>query len=209
MPSDLWAPASVWLQALQDAYGGWLGPQIVPDFAAYAKVGWPWDCKTNSTSLSIGYGMHGMPTCCVQATACKALTTPSGELLPLLQAAFMLFGDRVKYWSTINEPLTICQEGFGTGSMAPGRCSDRGRCSQGDSTIEPQLCAYHTLLAHAAVRLRNRGSRAGVCVVAGLFWGLEAESLWVQLDDGNSGKQAPTSSMRSFPPIWLHWVLPL
>ncbi|GAB4821358.1 hypothetical protein N2152v2_008404 [Parachlorella kessleri] len=65
------------------------------------------------------------------------------------EAAFKLFGDRVKYWSTLNEPLTFCTAGYKTGAMAPGRCSDRAKCPAGDSEKEPELCAYHALLAHA------------------------------------------------------------
>ena len=57
---------------LQDAYGGFLGAQLVPDFAAYAR----------------------------------SVTTA--------------LGDRVTYWTTFNEPNSICSLGFGTGQMAPG-----------------------------------------------------------------------------------------
>ena len=66
------------------------------------------------------------------------------------QAAFQLFGDRVKYFTTINEPFTVCVGGYGVGTWAPGRCSDRKQCKQGNSVTEPPRCAYHVLLAHAA-----------------------------------------------------------
>ena len=42
--------------------------------------------------------------------------------------------------------------GYGTGAAAPGRCSDRSRCKQGNTTTEPGICARNLLLAHALVR---------------------------------------------------------
>ena len=47
-------------------------------------------------------------------------------------ACFELF-PQVKTWTTFNEPLTFVGGGYGTGVMAPGRCSDRTRCAAGDS----------------------------------------------------------------------------
>ena len=97
---------------LEQEYHGWLSPQIVEDFSAYAD------------------------------------------------ACFELFGHQVKTWTTFNEPLTFVGGGYGTGVMAPGRCSDRTRCPEGDSETEPLLAAHHVLLAHAhaASRFRARFS---------------------------------------------------
>jgi len=63
---------------------------------------------------------------------------------------FKYFGDRVHYWLTFNEPLSFCNLGYGEGIHAPGRCSDRSKCPEGDSSTEPYLCAHHVLLSHAA-----------------------------------------------------------
>lgn len=63
---------------------------------------------------------------------------------------FALFGDRVKKWATLNEPWTAALHGYVTGVFAPGRCSDRARCSEGNSSTEGYLAAHHMLLAHAA-----------------------------------------------------------
>ena len=63
-------------------------------------------------------------------------------------ACFELF-PQVKTWTTFNEPLTFVGGGYGTGVMAPGRCSDRSRCIAGDSETEPLLAAHHVLLSHA------------------------------------------------------------
>ncbi|KAJ0969345.1 hypothetical protein J5N97_022222 [Dioscorea zingiberensis] len=58
------------------------------------------------------------------------------------EACFANFGDRVKHWMTINEPLQTTLNGYGYGLFAPGRCKN--------STVEPYLAAHHQLLAHAA-----------------------------------------------------------
>ncbi|EFN57961.1 hypothetical protein CHLNCDRAFT_50621 [Chlorella variabilis] len=90
------------------------------------------------------------------------------------QAAFDLFGDRVKYWFTLNEPETFCPLGYETGTFAPGRCSDRTRCLEGNSSTEPHLCAYHAVLAHAAA---VSAFRQGFCRSCGQACSLEACSL--------------------------------
>lgn len=54
---------------------------------------------------------------------------------------FAHFGDRVKDWITINEPLQTAVNGYDVGIFAPGR-------SQNSST-EPYLAAHHQILAHA------------------------------------------------------------
>ncbi|CAK9140346.1 unnamed protein product [Ilex paraguariensis] len=64
---------------------------------------------------------------------------------------FKEFGDRVKHWITLNEPLSVSMFGYATGTHAPGRCSNYvGNCTQGNSAIEPYVVAHHQLLAHAA-----------------------------------------------------------
>ncbi|XP_021288993.1 beta-glucosidase 42-like isoform X2 [Herrania umbratica] len=54
---------------------------------------------------------------------------------------FAHFGDRVKNWITINEPLQTAVNGYDTGIFAPGRCEG--------SSAEPYLAAHHQILAHA------------------------------------------------------------
>ena len=63
--------------------------------------------------------------------------------------AFGAFGDRVTNWLTFNEPLTFCFLGYENGIHAPGRCSDRSHCPEGDSIHEPYLCIHSVNLAHA------------------------------------------------------------
>ncbi|XP_058094328.1 beta-glucosidase 42 [Magnolia sinica] len=58
------------------------------------------------------------------------------------EACFANFGDRVKHWITLNEPLQTAVNGYCVGIFAPGRNEN--------SLIEPYLAAHYQLLAHAA-----------------------------------------------------------
>ena len=64
---------------------------------------------------------------------------------------FKEFGDRVKHWITLNEPLSYVSQGFVRGQSPPGRCSSwqQLNCTSGDSGTEPYLAAHNQLLAHA------------------------------------------------------------
>uniref|UniRef100_A0A2N9G7X8 Beta-glucosidase n=1 Tax=Fagus sylvatica TaxID=28930 RepID=A0A2N9G7X8_FAGSY len=77
-----------------------------------------------------------------------------GFLSPhIVELCFKEFGDRVKHWITLNEPMSYSFGGYAVGILAPGRCSDwqHLNCSGGDSGTEPYLVTHHQLLAHAAV----------------------------------------------------------
>lgn len=66
---------------------------------------------------------------------------------------FKEFGDRVKHWITINEPYVFIEGGYDGGAvgiLAPGRCSDRAKCAQGNSATEPYIAGHNLLLCHAA-----------------------------------------------------------
>ncbi|KAL8153862.1 hypothetical protein V2J09_011622, partial [Rumex salicifolius] len=64
---------------------------------------------------------------------------------------FMEFGDKVKYWATLNEPNLMTEYGYARGLNAPGRCSNYiGNCTFGNSATEPYLVAHYFLLCHAA-----------------------------------------------------------
>ncbi|XP_047313211.1 beta-glucosidase 46-like isoform X2 [Impatiens glandulifera] len=65
---------------------------------------------------------------------------------------FKYFGDRVKYWTTFNEPNVIAIWGYRTGLYPPSRCSiPFGNCSQGNSDTEPFIAAHNIILSHAIV----------------------------------------------------------
>ncbi|NP_001266157.1 non-cyanogenic beta-glucosidase-like precursor [Cicer arietinum] len=61
---------------------------------------------------------------------------------------FTEFGDRVKYWATINEPWFFSNGGYAMGTTAPGRCSTNPGCLGGDSGTEPYIVTHNQLLAH-------------------------------------------------------------
>ncbi|XP_061358454.1 beta-glucosidase 11-like isoform X2 [Gastrolobium bilobum] len=72
---------------------------------------------------------------------------------------FREFGDRVKYWTTVNEGNVFAIGGYDTGFLPPQRCSHSFifNCSQGNSSTEPYMVAHHILLAHAsAARLYRK-----------------------------------------------------
>ncbi|KAL4712864.1 hypothetical protein ACJJTC_011934 [Scirpophaga incertulas] len=54
--------------------------------------------------------------------------------------AFEHFGDRVKYWITMNEPREVCYQGYGAATMAPAISI---------SGFAEYLCAKNLLVAHA------------------------------------------------------------
>ncbi|KAK0587162.1 hypothetical protein LWI29_018489 [Acer saccharum] len=62
---------------------------------------------------------------------------------------FRTFGDRVKNWITINEPLIVAKYGYDLGLPPQGRCTNRKTCRAGNSSTEPYIVAHNLLLAHA------------------------------------------------------------
>ncbi|KAL0720531.1 hypothetical protein Bca4012_035130 [Brassica carinata] len=65
---------------------------------------------------------------------------------------FKNFGDRVKHWVTMNEPLSVVQGGYGQGKTAPGRCSKftNPKCTAGDGATEPYIVGHNLILSHGA-----------------------------------------------------------
>ncbi|KAL5730169.1 beta-glucosidase [Ranunculus cassubicifolius] len=79
-------------------------------------------------------------------------------LSPLIQDDFVIyadicfksFGDRVKYWITINEPNLFSQSAYGSGTYPPGRCSAPfGNCRAGNSETEQLIAVHNMILSHA------------------------------------------------------------
>ncbi|XP_077229296.1 beta-glucosidase 18-like isoform X1 [Tasmannia lanceolata] len=67
------------------------------------------------------------------------------------EVCFKAFGDRVKYWSTFNEPNVMVPDGYLYGTYPPSHCSKPfGDCPTGDSAIEPYIAAHNVILSHAS-----------------------------------------------------------
>ncbi|XP_061347351.1 hydroxyisourate hydrolase-like isoform X3 [Gastrolobium bilobum] len=76
---------------------------------------------------------------------------------------FREFGDRVLYWTSVNEPNVFALGGYDQGTAPPHRCSPpfcATNSTRGNSTSEPYLVVHHVLLAHSsAARLYRRKYR--------------------------------------------------
>ncbi|KAG8638711.1 beta-glucosidase 24 isoform X3 [Manihot esculenta] len=106
-----------------------------------------------------------------------------GDFQDYSEVCFRTFGDRVKNWITINEPLMIAQLGYDLGIAPPGRCSGRANCEAGNSSTEPYIVSHNLLLAHAAAaRLyknkyqAKQGGEIGISLV-GQYYEPYSESL--------------------------------
>eukprot|EP00930_Biecheleria_cincta_P017945 TRINITY_DN14127_c0_g1_i2.p1 TRINITY_DN14127_c0_g1~~TRINITY_DN14127_c0_g1_i2.p1 ORF type:complete len:677 (-),score=108.19 TRINITY_DN14127_c0_g1_i2:126-2156(-) len=100
------------------------------------------------------------------------------------QACFQSFGDKVKYWVTLNEPWCSAVMGYCSGEHAPGRSHAAGR--------EPYLAAHHLLLAHAhAVKCYREGfqqeQQGSIGIVLNMDW---KEPLTPSADDTGAQQRA-------------------
>ncbi|PKA52124.1 Beta-glucosidase 24 [Apostasia shenzhenica] len=119
-----------------------------------------------------------------------------------VDVCFENFGDKVKHWITVNEPLTFCGGGYGSGALAPGHCTPdlvyQGQvleCPVGDSLREPYMVGHNLLLAHAeAYKLYNekyrskQGGKVGITLVTNWY---------VPYDDTILDKEAQQRALES------------
>ncbi|KAJ9551455.1 hypothetical protein OSB04_015500 [Centaurea solstitialis] len=67
------------------------------------------------------------------------------DFVHMAEVCFKSFGDRVKYWITINEPNVFVEHAYKRGSFPPSRCSEPfGNSLAGNSDVEP-LIAMHNM----------------------------------------------------------------
>jgi beta-glucosidase len=64
---------------------------------------------------------------------------------------FQAFGDRVKFWTTFNEPNLFTKFAYLLGQYPPNHCSAPfGTCNSGNSHREPYVAAHNIIMSHAA-----------------------------------------------------------
>lgn len=87
------------------------------------------------------------------------------EFTYFAQICFESFGDRVQYWTTINEPNMFAEMAYVRGVYPPAHCSRPfGNCSVGNSDTEPLIAMHNMLLAHAkAAKLYREHFQASIC----------------------------------------------
>lgn len=110
-------------------------------------------CWSQFTSLCLGYyPCINSQKDVAKMTACVSVCGCRKDFTAYADVCFREFGDRVLYWTTINEPNIASIGGFDEGIVPPKRCSPPFgfNCTKGNSTVEPYLAAHHMLLAHAS-----------------------------------------------------------
>lgn len=124
------------------------------------------------------------------------------DFVAYADVCFREFGDRVKYWSTFNEPNIFAIMGYEFGLFPPQRCSQPfGNCTAGNSTIEPYIVGHHVLLAHsAAVELYRKNYQAEQKGWIGLL----IFAIWMIPLTNKSTDVAATQRANDF---WLGWFL--
>ncbi|KVI02194.1 Glycoside hydrolase, catalytic domain-containing protein [Cynara cardunculus var. scolymus] len=104
------------------------------------------------------------------------------DFVHMAEICFKSFGDRVKYWITINEPNLVTQYAYGTGIFPPSRCSEPfGNCLAGNSDVEPLIAMHNMLLAHGS----KQGGSIGLALHCDMFEPLTESEL-----DRNAAKRA-------------------
>ncbi|XP_020580792.1 beta-glucosidase 18-like [Phalaenopsis equestris] len=111
---------------------------------------------------------------------------------------FKAFGEKVKYWSTLNEPNILATWGYMKGEYPPGRCSQPS-CPSGDSRIEPYVVAHNLILSHAAAvniyRKKYQAKQGG-------FIGIVMAAVWLEPFTNTPADKLATSRGLSFEVPW-------
>ncbi|KAD4982264.1 hypothetical protein E3N88_18935 [Mikania micrantha] len=115
---------------------------------------------------------------------------------------FKYYGNRVKYWVTLNEPNVAAIRGYRSGMYPPARCSDSfGNCSSGDSEREPFIAAHNMILSHSATvslyRAKYQGKQKGNI-------GIAVNAVWYEPISNSSQDKLAAQRALSF---YMNWFL--
>ncbi|XWS15598.1 hypothetical protein CRYUN_Cryun34aG0014600 [Craigia yunnanensis] len=115
---------------------------------------------------------------------------------------FKYFGDRVKYWTTFNEPNVAVIRGYRSGIYPPSRCSSSfGNCSSGDSEKEPFIAAHNIILSHAAAvdfyRTKYQKEQGGSI-------GIVMNAIWYEPISNSSEDKQAVERAQAF---YMNWFL--
>ncbi|XP_050208686.1 beta-glucosidase 47 isoform X2 [Mercurialis annua] len=115
---------------------------------------------------------------------------------------FRSFGNRVKHWTTFNEPNVAAIRSYRTGIFPPAHCSSSfGNCSNGDSEREPFIAAHNMILSHAAAvdvyrtkYQKEQGGRIGIVI----------NTLWYEPISNSMEDKLAVERARAF---YMNWFL--
>ncbi|KAG0458657.1 hypothetical protein HPP92_021785 [Vanilla planifolia] len=116
------------------------------------------------------------------------------------EVCFKAFGEKVKYWSTFNEPNVMVRKGYQDGMYPPSRCSEPyGRCSNGNSDIETYIAAHNVILSHASAveiyRRKYQGKQGG-------FIGIVMSTTWYVPYADTPNERAAAARATAFDIAW-------
>ncbi|XP_058121344.1 lactase-like protein [Anopheles ziemanni] len=107
------------------------------------------------------------------------------------RVAFEEFGDRVKIWTTFNEPKQPCKESYELDAMAPG---------YEFPGVYSYLCSHHVLLAHAEAvavyRAQFKDSQKGII-------GMVVDSSWHE-PETEDDREASERAMQYILGLYMH-----
>lgn len=118
----------------------------------------------------------------------------SNDFKDCAEICFKTFGDRVKKWLTINEPLRIAKFGHAMGIAPPGRCSDRKKmpirklinwtfhCVPQPSTCSRNSCSPLQTEVPTRARGTNRTKPCGT-----ILWALFKFTSWYSSSQKSNG----------------------
>ncbi|XP_060190160.1 beta-glucosidase 18-like isoform X2 [Lycium barbarum] len=123
------------------------------------------------------------------------------EFVHFAETCFKSFGDRVKYWATMNEPNLYMEMAYLKGVFPPSHCSTPfGECSSGNSDIEPLLAVHNSILAHAkAVNLYRHQFQAKQGGMIGI---VASAYMYKPMTDNEADRKAANRAL-AFHVAWL------